>query len=360
MSLKTIIVPATKYSDPYRATFYCYDSAMNNIATDTVVSNIKSGADVTYTVPTNTVWIVATFQLNNDSAVVAHWTTPTASDNEVYSSLSDAVAGAYYYDATQKESITFLGSPLSRSYSMGYHKYKVKDDDLSVDLSTLEGWEDLPPGDNQISLQAMGAGYKDSDISEEVTVFKPYSIKPGDYRFISSPAAPTGFTELPITFITNRISVSKITFNNGNISYSFPSPLGTTQVYMANTNSWTLPAYRTIRITEEHTISKEQYDWFFANANRVYLIDAGTYTFRDYPHAQNMAQNINFTSNNTAYTVMAVGFTSDDVGGIYYRNSSSDTAYTRKSGWQQPFQTIVTSAVQEVTAEFYNWWNASI
>lgn len=330
-----ISTTSTKYSD-YSAMLADYDNVTEFTTISPTVGETISGFDD---------WIgsstTATFEgLVYSKTAITLNVMQKASSGTAWTEGSYNIAGsdAYISKETVEEVVTML----------------------SADLSTLEGWEDLPPGDNQISLQAMGAGYKDSDISEEVTVFKPYSIKPGDYRFISSPAAPTGFTELPITFITNKISVSKITFNNGNILYAFPSPLGTTQVYMANTNSWTLPAYRTIRITEEHTISKEQYDWFFANANRVYLIDAGTYTFRDYPHAQNMAQNINFTSNNTAYTVMAVGFTSDDVGGIYYRNSSSDTAYTRKSGWQQPFQTIVTSAVQEVTAEFYNWWNASI
>ncbi len=46
----------------------------------------------------------------------------------------------------------------------------------SVDLTTLSGWANLAPGNHTIKIVAKGTGYRDSELSEGVTVSKPAEV----------------------------------------------------------------------------------------------------------------------------------------------------------------------------------------
>lgn len=135
---------------------------------------------------------------------------------------------------------------------------------VSIDLTTLTGWDNVTPGEHQISVVAKATGYRDSAKSAAVT-FTKASVSTGETWVLNDKlhfgAKSWSYN---VNFTSNGNSYNTFAFN-------FSSPLeaylvyGSTNVY--DTNSyWTNDAYRTI--TFETAPTGALLTWLQANGTK--------------------------------------------------------------------------------------------
>ena len=89
-------------------------------------------------------------------------------------------------------------------------------------------------------------------------------IETGSYFVNDEPAVST--THAQFDFTTNNAHSAGISITNAGIVYDFDAPMGKTQVYTASTKSWTLPAYKNIKLDFEAHVSEAFFTWWSANA----------------------------------------------------------------------------------------------
>ncbi len=80
---------------------------------------------------------------------------------------------------------------------------------LSVDLTTLPGWANLSSGNHTIKIKAKGSNYRDSELSEGVTVSKSETavITAGTYRWIAEPIVSKNISA-NVTGIVNTLTAT--------------------------------------------------------------------------------------------------------------------------------------------------------
>ena len=140
---------------------------------------------------------------------------------------------------------------------------------LSVDLTTLPGWANLSSGNHVIKLKAKGSNYRDSELSEGVTVSKAAStvtLEKGTYKFVDNPTLPTPAITEDFLFMSSNDSFDKLIVNiNRRIVYSFEGDI--LGVYY--NNAWVNTAYQTITLDTAQTVSAEFYKWAITDGNLV-------------------------------------------------------------------------------------------
>jgi len=116
---------------------------------------------------------------------------------------------------------------------------------VSIDLTTLSGWDNVASGEHQISVVAKASGYLDSEKSIAVT-FNKASVSTGE-TWVLNDILSFGIKNWSynVNFTSNGNSYNTFAFN-------FLSPLeaylvyDSTNVYDANSYVWTNTAYKTI------------------------------------------------------------------------------------------------------------------
>ena len=136
---------------------------------------------------------------------------------------------------------------------------------VSIDLTTLSGWDNVTSGEHQISVVAKAQGYLDSEKSTAVT-FTKASVSTGE-TWVLNDILSFGIKNWSynVNFTSNGNSYNTFAFN-------FLSPLeaylvyDSTNVYDANSYVWTNTAYKTI--TFETAPTGDLLTWLQANGTK--------------------------------------------------------------------------------------------
>ena len=249
---------------------------------------------------------------------------------------------------------------------------------LSVDLTTLSGWSNLSSGSHTIKLVAKGSGYRDSEKSEGVSVTKAaetVTLEAGAYIFNGTLTLTS--IDQSIEFTSNSQSFTRILRQYDNR----PTPNVNQMLYYKSDNTyelsyglvsdtvadWTDTAYQTITLSTDQQVSQEFYNWFTANANKVYTLEAGTYKWKDSPSFPDdtlwgYTQTLSFTTNNVQCTSIEPMYTGGAHSAVYYGPVGSVYTYSWSQegetggGWDNDaYKTITLTTSQTVSADFYNW-----
>jgi len=155
---------------------------------------------------------------------------------------------------------------------------------LSVDVSTLAGWDALSAGAHDITIVAKASGFKDSAPSAAVSVTKAASTKTlaaGTYKWVTVPIEAetalgngvetnmnftsngTNFTTVKATVIVDT-KISKIVYDS-------------TIAYEKEEGGWTNTTYQTITLATDQQVSADFYEWAITGGNLVQETAAGTW-----------------------------------------------------------------------------------
>lgn len=155
---------------------------------------------------------------------------------------------------------------------------------------------------------------------------------------------------LVVSSANAKIEYYNITSNTSRLAYS----VGT---------GWTDTLRKIVKITSDQVVPRDFYNWFMANATKqpaTHTLSAGTYVFDDAPAISNIStsisQNMLFTNSGS----MSLKNIAIDSTGIDYTATAdySGTAYSASSGWTDTaHKTITLANSQEVSTEFYYWFN---
>ena len=144
---------------------------------------------------------------------------------------------------------------------------------VSIDLTTLTGWDNVTAGEHQISVVAKATGYRDSEKSVAIS-FTKASVSTGETWVLNNTIGTTNLPTTTINFTSNNESFTQISMSSsGNPMTGITNTLyyNNTTAYFQNTNdnpggSWTDEAYRTIEFDEEPT--GELLTWLQANGTK--------------------------------------------------------------------------------------------
>lgn len=152
---------------------------------------------------------------------------------------------------------------------------------LTYDLSQL----DLAAGTHSITVRAKADGYADSEQSnavEYVVEEETYTIPAGAYKFISTlttyyTSGGYGISQyFAGGFVSNGATYYKIATAPSNftgesysaLNYQNANASSSTTV-QKSTTGWVKTAYRRITVNEDTVVTKEFYEWFYANVTQV-------------------------------------------------------------------------------------------
>lgn len=145
---------------------------------------------------------------------------------------------------------------------------------LSVDVSTLAGWDALSAGSHAITVVAKASGYKDSEPSASVSVTKAAStktLKAGTYQFVESPTEPNSAISTMFDFLdANESSYFGIRYTTEALDY-FTNSTGSNYetAYDYHRDVWGNSSYRTITLVADQQVSADFYAWAIEGGNLV-------------------------------------------------------------------------------------------
>lgn len=137
---------------------------------------------------------------------------------------------------------------------------------VSIDLTTLTGWDTVTPGEHTIQVIAKATGYLDSAKSTPIT-FTKVNVSTGETWVLNTnPTLIQSTKQFDISFTSNNNSYTYLKFGEDSIGIAQALYYGTTQVYEDGNNAWTNAAYKTI--TFETTPTGDLLTWLQANGTK--------------------------------------------------------------------------------------------
>ena len=189
---------------------------------------------------------------------------------------------------------------------------------ISIDLTTLTGWDNVTSGEHQISVVAKATGYLDSEKSTAVTFTKASTTKllpAGTYRFKADADTSTTISGMPLickgwsvnedgtykelvqynVIYVGGSSEGILLANTNNDDNSIISNMGSWRYEYNGTNGYVIQPetddgalLRTIVVETAQEVTEEFYNWTITNGNLVeaimpQILRAGNYKFIDNP-----------------------------------------------------------------------------
>lgn len=147
---------------------------------------------------------------------------------------------------------------------------------VSIDLTTLTGWDNVSSGEHQISVVAKATGYLDSAKSTAVS-FTKANVSTGETWVLNDNISSADrLSKVEISFTSNNEKYTGFQYERAVLSY-FISDGSSTDIanvdLRGETTSWTNTAYKTI--TFETTPTGDLLTWLQANGTK----QGGTNTF---------------------------------------------------------------------------------
>ena len=137
---------------------------------------------------------------------------------------------------------------------------------LSVDVSTLAGWDALAAGAHDITIVAKASGFKDSAPSAAVQVTKAASTKTlaaGTYKWKDYVSTYISNGTMQLSFSSNSETFTKMNFVSGEGGLIYYAKADGTSIFAyGDDQGWSATniAYQTIILSSEQEVSQEFYD----------------------------------------------------------------------------------------------------
>lgn len=290
-------------------------------------------------------------------------------------------SGGEFFDQAYR-TITFATAPTGTLLTwLQANGTKQETPKVTVDLTSLSGYESLPAGTYALAVKSKAANYQDSDLSQTVSFTK-----------LAAPVVTASDTTVTWDAVSNAESYDvyvdgelyenttggvtyNITTTVTNGTYSGDTTITDTATVTITANSgYTLPD--TVTVTgASQSWNKETGTLTLTNpTGNVTVeavcvaagptIEAGTYRWVNSPSIPSFSsQNINFVSNN--YTCLEFYFPSYGSGFNmsyrYLKGSSEEylTVVVRSEWIDDNYKTVVFNSDQVVSSDFYTWFTAN-
>ena len=140
---------------------------------------------------------------------------------------------------------------------------------VSIDLTTLTGWDNVTAGEHQISVVAKASGYKDSEKSAAIS-FTKASVSTGETWVLNDNISPAKTLEkTEINFTSNNTQYTALQYKRSTLGYYTADgsliDIADADI-MDETTSWTNVAYKTITFNTVPT--GDLLTWLQANGTK--------------------------------------------------------------------------------------------
>lgn len=262
------------------------------------VLGISSDVEITLSFSGN----IATFTTINSGSMHIDYS------NDIYVETYDTSTGSSStpLTATFKNNIENITLQDNDEFPKKYNISFITTNKVSIDLTTLTGWDNVSSGEHQISVIAKATGYRDSEKSTAVT-FTKASASTGETWVLNdepkfSPLTSTktfyvNFTSNNTTFESIRFESEKVPMHDDAVSISYGDRYTGISAYYSG--AWRADtAYKTITFDEPVTDS-ELLSWLQANGTKQGGTTAHTLTWSD----STMAVTVNGNAVTSPYTL---------------------------------------------------------